>query len=153
VTDLALEFNADTGEINLAYKADGSGLKMDAGLESAVLISLHTDMRVGEGEIPDGETSQRGWWGDEFLENQGDTIGSRLWTFERGKLNTQIAQAIGVRASQSLQWLIEDGVASDVSVQSSRDEQCVKLDIKITRPNKLSDRFTYYWDGQALKGN
>ena len=147
--DLALNLTDDG--IDLLLKDDSSTLVRDEGLQTAVLISLFTDQRVSEAEVPSGLSSQSGWWGDEFSEIIGDQIGSKIWTFSRGMATTQTAAAIQVRAKQSLDWMIEDGVASQVEVTTSASKGCINISVKILRPNGDVDRFSVFWDGQEAK--
>lgn len=153
MSDLALKLVDNC--INIGLNSEGSALERDDGLETSVLISLFTDQRVAKSETPDGALSQRGWWGDEFLENTGDKIGSKIWTFLRGKSLNDTASAIRVRAEQSLKWLIDDGVASTVAVVTSIEpDKSIKIEIKIKRPNEENENiYAVYWDGQALKSN
>ena len=151
MSDLALKLVDNC--INIGLTSDGSQLERDDGLETAVLISLFTDSRLSEAELPDGAISKRGWWGDSFLENEGDKIGSRLWAFlDRSKLDSATAAALQVRAKQSLEWMIEDGVAETVTVESTRDSEGITLMVKIKRPNeKAPSVYSVFWDGQSIK--
>lgn len=127
-------------------------LESDDGLETAVLISLYTDKRATQEEVPFGQSSRRGWWGDMFPDVDNDQIGSKLWTIDNEK---QLLENIPIREniiSDALGWLVEDGVASDVAVVSSYPERGQVLDqITITRPSGDSSRFDVLWDGQELK--
>jgi len=152
LSDLALTLVDGGSGIDLAFTSDGSSLLRDNGLETAVLISLFTDQRVAESELPPGHKSKKGWWGDAFLEKPGDKIGSKIWTFARGKLLPETAAAIQVRARQALEWMIEDGVALTVDVVATlRQEGFIEIVIQIARPDAEDDKFTLFWDGQALK--
>jgi len=150
MTDLALALSDDGTEINLKLTPEGS-LLMEGGLETAVLLSLFTDARVAESELPPGLNSVRGWWGDEFLSNPGDKTGSKLWTFSRDKLNTKTAASIQVRAKQALAWMIDDGTALKVDVTTAVKPGFIEIIVKITRPSGREDRFAMQWDGQSIK--
>lgn len=150
MSDLALKIVDNC--IDIGLNSSGTSMERDDGLESAVLISLFTDRRVSESEIPDGETSHRGWWADEFAEASGDMIGSRLWVYERSKLTTQTAAAIQVRAKQALQWMLDDGVASEIAVTTSLIDKAIKIEVQIRKPKQNSTNlFSIFWDGQSLK--
>lgn len=137
------------GCFDLSLSADGSTLKRDEGLETAVIISLFTDARIATGELASGETDRRGWWGDTQAEITGDEYGSKLWTLERSILTNETAQIAQVRARQCLQWMIDDGVASAVTVATSIQGSELKFQIDIQRPTDTgSNRFSFFWDGQ-----
>ena len=75
--DLALSFDNEAGIGDLVIENDD--LKIDEGLETAVLISLYTDARVSDEELPAEEAQKRGWWGDIYPDIPNDQIGSKLW--------------------------------------------------------------------------
>lgn len=136
--------------VNLIIENDD--VKSDEGLETAVLISLFTDQHVELDEVPFGETSQRGWWGDLFPDIERDEIGSKLWTLGRSKTTLPTRNKIIELAEQSLQWLIEDGVASEVIVNAeiiARDR--IDLSVEIIRPNDPNQRFDVVWNAQENK--
>lgn len=136
--------------INLALDGKGSLIR-DSGLETAILISLFTDKRVSASEVPQDGDSQRGWWADEFAEADGDEIGSKLWLFERGKINAQTAQAVQVRARQALEWMITDGVASAVEVTTSLEKDRIQINVSVRRPeDESTNLFSIFWDGQSV---
>ena len=140
--------------IDLKLNDDPSDLLRDEGLETAVLISLFSDKRIPFEEVPFGETSRRGWWGDLIPEVDGDLIGSKLWTLERVKviLSTRVRAEEAVK--QALEWLIEDGIVETVEVEASFDSgnrNRINLEISIKRPeNPEVEKFSIVWDAQAL---
>jgi len=149
MTDIAL--GIQDGCINIL--TDSAGLKSDAGLETAVLISLFTDSRVASGQVPSGETSQRGWWGDQFLKNEGDSLGSKMWTVtDRNVVTATTVASVQTRARQALEWMIEDGVAQSIEVTATRGGTSrIDFEVKIKRPqNPEDDLFSFKWDGQEL---
>lgn len=128
----------------------------DGGLETAVLISLFTDRRVNDSELPEWEEDKRGWFGDTLSDIEGDQYGSKLWTLDRAPLNSTTRTLAEAYARDALSWLLEDGVASDLSVEAyivNRDR--IDLDIAITKPtekNAVFYRFQLNWDGQLKRG-
>ena len=131
---------------------ENGDLKADNGLETAVLISLFTDRRVEVDELPNTETPNRGWWGDELSEPADDKIGSGLWVTERGKINEDTESQLEDFASQALQWLIDDGIALSVTAtaESVNNDQ-INLLIEITQPQGNNRPFRFIWDGQELR--
>jgi phage gp46-like protein len=128
----------------------------DDSLETAVLISLFTDQRVSVAELPSGEesSSRRGWWGDLFADIESDQIGSKLWLYQRAKRTQDNLTQIETTATESLKWLLDDGVAKSVSVEASFDDDNdsgVIIEIEITKPDDTENRFKFFWDQQQLK--
>ena len=133
-------------------KVENGDLKSDDGLETAVIISLFTDRRVSEQQLPDLAVSKRGWWGDMFSDIDGDQIGSRLWTIERRKRTDETLRLYEDFAKEALDWLIEDGVASTITVLAAYDSQGQAVgEIIITRPSGATSRYDANWDAQELK--
>ena len=122
--DIALIWDAAAGEADMAMA--GPDLQMDAGLKTAVLISLFTDRLAEVGDaIPDGSTDRRGFWGDMPIiasDQSGpppDLTGSRLWLLDRAKQSPQTLQQAEIYAREALQWMLDDGVAGSVAATAS----------------------------------
>lgn len=113
MTDLLLVWDADRGNADLVV--DGADLAFDDGLQTAVIISLFTDRRVAEDELPPGETDRRGWWGDTLNEDPEDRTGSKLWLLARSKQTADVPVKAEEYAEEALAWLVEDGIARAVS--------------------------------------
>ena len=98
---------------------DGPDLLADRGFRTAIIISLFTDRLVTSDEIiPDGTNNKRGWWADTFADVDGDLIGSRLWLLNREKQIDQVLNTAKEYAFESLQWMINDGVVSQIEVET-----------------------------------
>lgn len=114
----------------------------------SIIISLFTWRRANpDDELPG--TNKYGWWGDTTANVTNDRIGSRLWLLSRSKLTTETVQKAKEYAEEALQWLIDDGVAASVQVQSERqDIDRLALGIVIVRgdASALNIRFTNVWD-------
>lgn len=124
----------------------------DNGLETAVSISLFTDRRVSDEELPPLEKNKKGWWGDMFPEVDQDQIGSRLWLLNREKRTQETLRRAEDYAKEALKWLIDDGVASSITTVAIYDtNKFLQLDVTITRPTGRSSRYLVLWDEQALK--
>ncbi len=151
MSDIALKRVGDIFDIQIS-KGD---LVFDDGLETAATVSLFTDRRVSDEEIPDGTQDKRGWWGDMVPDVDRDQIGSRLWTLRRSKKIPETLRKAEDYAKEALEWMIEDGVAKSISATASfRDDLGVgywDIDILIAKPDGDTFRFRVLWDKQALK--
>lgn len=133
-------------------KISNGDLAPDDGLETAVMISVFTDKRVTEDELPQFERSKRGWWGDLLPVEPNDQIGSRLWTIQREKVLTNILRRSEELIKESLQWMLEDGVARSITVTSSYDENNILIaETTIERPNEDQTRFQINWEAQEVR--
>jgi phage gp46-like protein len=121
-------------------------------LETACLVSLFTDALATPDFVPtDGSTDRRGWWADPYNDRP---LGSNLWQLERAR-KTRDTLAIARRyATDALQWLIVDGLAHDVVVNTSwigmAGSTLLGIGIAIVRPNGSLTRFTFAWAWQGL---
>lgn len=91
---------------------DGQDLHTESSLETAILISVWTDARVGD---------ERGWWGDQY---QAKPIAEcKLWTL-LGKPANSDNVSLGIRyVQQACQWLLDDTwlTSLQVSGEAQRD--------------------------------
>lgn len=131
---------------------ENGDLRADNGLETAVAISLFTERRVSEDELPDLEIDQRGWWGDMFPEIDQDKIGSRLWTMDRSKVTVETLRRSEELCREALEWMIEDALADAIIIQSEyNDNKQLIINIEITRPDENDIRFSVLWDEQEIR--
>jgi len=144
--DLQVAFNGTFFDLDLA----GADLSTDAGLYTAVVISLFTDRRAAAGDVPPGGAADvRGWWGDSYPAVEGDRIGSRLWLLGREKSLPEVAGRAKQYAQEALQWLLDDGLAQAVTVVAEiQDVRTLALSISMTRPTGavISYRFANLWE-------
>lgn len=124
MSDIALKlFGGDGAPVTLFdVLLNGAGdLQSDAGLETAVILSLFLDRRALTSDtLPDATDDRRGWWAD-VLGASGDRIGSRLWLISRATLpNPQTLGQARAYAEEALAWMVEDGVARRVIATATR---------------------------------
>lgn len=110
----------DEGIFDLAIDDDTRDLVTTDGLESAILVSLFSDRRAAADEVAD-PMKRRGWIGNLVSEVPGDNHGSGLWLHEQDRLTADRATAVRVEAEQSLDWMIEEGLAGATQGRVIRD--------------------------------
>lgn len=124
---------------------------MDNSFENAVNISVLQNKRADESEhiIPE---LRNGWWGNELNNVLDYEIGSKLWLLGQAK-NIQDTQNMARDyAIDCLQWLLDDGFAKDIQVETGRDSatSILTIEVKIVRfdgeVKKLSYRLWDNWD-------
>lgn len=138
-----------TSPSSLDWQPGPYGLAADTSLSTAVLVSLFTDARVN---------GERGWWGDSYPEpsRPGVTAGSRLWLLERGKQTAQTLRDAQLYAEEALQWLVQDGLASEVAAATSYPAAGVLQLIITIKRGKADDggslqiRIDNLWSAYAL---
>lgn len=145
--DVALimkEMGADLSLENLSLVQDDT-------LKTAVVLSLFIDRRAeADDELPDNTGNRRGWWADTYADVLDDRIGSRLWLLSREKQLPSVLARAKEYAEEALAWLVEDGVAESVTVETWWVRMGVMgLLVKIFRPDApaIDYKFDYLWEG------
>ena len=141
--DLALTWNPATGYADLSMA--GPALATGDDLQTAALISLFTDQTASPDDALPASMSHdpRGWWADTY---EADQIGSKLWQVFNRPTSQDTLNFARDAATQALQWMIEDGVASAVSVTPSwLGRGGLRLDIIITEPSGVATPFSFAW--------
>lgn len=171
--DLAFALNPTTFAADLVVignRAIGQGqFVTDDTLMTAVVISLFTWRRANPDDVlPDPLSKNRmGWFGDWYsnaalnalaandnapLPIPTDRIGSRMWLLWREKVTPEVLVRAQEYCQEALQWMLDDGVASDVQVVAAETQPGVLgVAIQITKPDMTTETYRYddYW--QAAK--
>lgn len=107
-------------------------LALDQPLVRALVVSLFTWRRAQPSDPAEGQ--RWGWWADGLNGLPTDRIGSRLWLLAREKLTPSTLARAEEYARESLQWLLDDGVATTVAVTAERiGIDGLALQVRITR--------------------
>jgi len=114
---MSLTFNPNT--FTAGYSMLNGDIQMGGDLYTAVLLSLFTWATAQEGDLPPGRDKQ-GWWADSYSSIPGDVTGSRLYLLRNAKLTIDTVNRAKQYAQEALQWMIDDGVCSDVVVIAER---------------------------------
>ena len=122
----------ETGIYDIAI-ADGD-LTPDDGLETSLIVSLLSDARADESQIPQTE-SRRGWIGDLTATVPDYQYGSLLWLLEQTRLTPDTLAQAENNARAALNWMVEDGLAQSIDVIASRKDNSLILDITVTSPD------------------
>ena len=124
-------------------------LATDDGLRTSVALSLLCDRRAEADDIiPDGTDNRRGWWADAIADEDGDLWGSRLWLLGREKELPEVRRRAEAYVREALDWLLEDGVATEIDVTAEtlgRDVLWLKVIIKRGDGSRIADRYQYVW--------
>jgi len=130
------------------YALDGLMLQDDAGLNTAVIMSLFTDRRASDDDVlPSSSDDKRGSWMDSFPDVEGDKIGSRLWLLDRAKLTQDTVDKVKYYCEEALAWLVQDGIAKAVNVATEVVRKhplgIIATTIDIVRPDGNIERYKF----------
>lgn len=126
--------------------ADTSLLSLEKPLVRAVVISLFTWRRAAPSDAAEGV--RWGWWADGMDGQANDRIGSRLWLLVREKLTASTLIRAREYAQESLQWLIDDGVATRITCTAERrglDGLALRAVVERDNAAPLDLRFEDVW--------
>lgn len=146
--DGAILWDTDRGSLSI----ESDDLLQDAGLQTAVTISLFTDARAEEHDIlPDDGGSRRGHWADCLpipgTDDMG-RIGSKLWLLRREKQMREVFNRAEEYARSALQWMVDYKIASKVEVRATPAiPGWLYLEIDIHRPDRrvVTYKYEYNW--------
>ena len=141
MTDLALAWNNRLGAGDICVV--GADLLAEDGIDTAILISLFTDARVREDELPPGHTWRRGWWGDD-VEDEPDITGSKLWVLRREKATQEVLVRARGYIREALAWMLRDGVAVSLNVDTNYSAPGVmQIFIEVVEPDRTLLEFQF----------
>lgn len=150
--DLKIRWDNELLEGDLIF--ENNDLASEDNLITAALISLFSDRRAEDDDVlPDPETGdRRGWWGDLTIPAfPGDQIGSRLWLLERSKTTQEVLTQAEEFVRESLQWMIDDGIAVKLDVEVERQQVnnetlAFKVSIRKTDGTEVALNFDDKWE-------
>ena len=118
MSDIAIEYKSQIKEYDISIL--NGDLKECDDLDSAVIISLFTWARAAAGEV-DENAPRFGWFGDKIDADSTDSTGSKLYLLKRKKITSQTIMDAREYIEQALQWMIEDGVATEINAEVERN--------------------------------
>jgi phage gp46-like protein len=146
LADLALTWGAGSADLSLI----DSDLASDAGLTTAVLLSLFTDRRAEDDDRPPSgdESDRRGWWADQFSPNRADRFGSRLWLLERSVRTDEVRRRAIEYVREALAWMLEDRVVATIDIEADTTDRDLLIGVTLHRPGRdaVALRFAHVWD-------
>ena len=141
-TDVIL--NDTRGYYDFEWTASGD-ISTAETLDTFILICIFEEVRATETEVSVANL-RRGWAGNEST--PGFQQGSKAWQFEQERATGTTLAELGVVIRNSLQPLIDDGIAFNVEVETPillKGKVCVF--IKISRDGSPVDRrFFELWE-------
>lgn len=150
MNDIKLRIDNESYGSTIDFSVVNKDLELEAGLKTAVIVSLFTDKRISPLEAWTADASLRGWYGDALNEIEGDLWGSKLWLLDRGKQTQETLTLAEEYTKDALAWMIEDGVAASIECEPSFSASgFILLKITITKPDGASLDYTFDYAWQA----
>ncbi|MEO8631220.1 MAG: phage GP46 family protein [Betaproteobacteria bacterium] len=148
LADVALTWSNVKGNADLSLI--DSDIASDRGLMTAFALSLFTDARANDDDVPPSgdPRDRRGWWADQFAATVGDRFGSRLWLLDRSKRTNDTILHATQYATESLAWAIDDKVCESIDVTVTASTNGLVIAVAAKRPGRdaVTFRFARVWD-------
>lgn len=112
-TDVVLTVSTD-GYYDINW-TDSGDIETAEFLDTYILMCLFCEYRASSTEVPESNL-RRGWLGNEHT--PGFQQGSKVWEFEQERITGTMLAELGVIVRNSLQPLIDDGIAKSVEVET-----------------------------------
>lgn len=129
-------------------------LEKDQDLQTAILLSLFTNRRAEPTDKISGN-NMGGWWGNKYInainsnQQSNPKLGSRLWLLKRGKITRDTLNFAKIYANESLQWLVDDKVITNVIIDAAAfKNEGIILNITVVKPSsdQLNFSYGYLWN-------
>lgn len=141
MTDLHINIENTLVNSSFGLILDGSDIKTDTGLRSAVIYALFTDRLADADErLPGDSLDRRGHWADTWRDADRESTGSLLWLLSDAKETQETLLRARDYAREALQYLVNSGVARSVAV-STRWVRSGVLGITVEMPLVDGGRF------------
>lgn len=112
--DIKLQLDESLNNYDINFDSDGD-FEQVSSFDTSVLLSLGTDQRADESEIPEA-SKRRGWVGDQLYTSF--KVGSKLWLLEQSRLNTNTRNLAKTYSESALQWLKDDEYLNTINVST-----------------------------------
>lgn len=124
---------------------DGADFASAYGFETAVPTSYFTDARASSVQVQEA-SRRRGWVGNILYIDQGRELGGLLWLLDQARVTTDTLNFAKVYAQDSLQWMLNDGIARSISISVDRDGvRSIKILTDIVSVDNTVQRYITLW--------
>jgi len=121
-------------------------------LQTAIIHSLFSDARAGDGDGIDVRSKgRRGWVGDEY-QGADDHYGSLLWTVLVGKVTDDVLERTRFYAEEALAWMVRDGIAASVVVEALWVGDVLAIRPQIFKPDHVAPVYDVLWGTTMRRG-
>ncbi len=127
---------------------DFGDIKSQDFFDTAIIVSLLGERRAPASQVPNPRR-RRGWIGNEGTNFE---IGSLMWLYEQSRLSRTTLRSLEVAAKDSLQWLVDDGLAVAIkTVSADIQDQSIRLEIGIERSvGEVENRSYRLWNNTGV---
>lgn len=129
---------------------DGADFASAMGFETAIPVSLFTDSRAPAVQVQDSK-NRRGWVGNIRTIDIERELGGLLWILDQSRITSDTLNFARSYAQDSLQWLLDDGLARGVEVAVDKPtDRGIRVRIAITTIDNTVTRYIALWRATDL---
>ena len=122
---------------------DAGDIESEDSFDSTLIVSLFTDARADENEVPVPE-DRRGWIGNLGYSFQ---IGSKLWLYSQSRVTPALVSAVRSEVQSALDFYVTDGLVKSIDVTAEMIGSGVSFSVTINRHNsKVDTRYFELWN-------
>lgn len=135
----------DEGLYDIKVDEDRQDFQSAEGFESAIPVSLFTDSRAPSVQVQEAK-DRRGWVGNILFADIERELGGLLWILEQSRITEDTLNLAKTFAEDSLNWMVEDGLARNVSATVLQDgNRSIKIFTNITTIDNTVLRYVTLW--------
>lgn len=136
---------SEGGLYDLRIDEDRQDFQSSEGFESAIPVSLFTDARAPSVQVQEAK-DRRGWVGNILFADIERELGGLLWILDQARITDNIINLAKTFAEDSLNWMVEDGLARNVSATVTQDgSRSIKIFTDITTIDNTVLRYVTLW--------
>lgn len=129
---------------------EGADFASAYGFETAIPTSFFTDARASAVQVQEANR-RRGWVGNILYIDDGRNLGGLLWILDQARVTDDTINFAKSFAQDSLQWMIEDGIARSISISVERDGvRSIKILTDIVTIQNMVQRYITLWRATDL---
>ncbi len=138
---MAIDIKLNQGTYHWDIDFSGGDIETTQGLDSAIYLSILSENRASASQIKDARL-RRGHFTNEFNNIQNSEVGSLVWYYSGQVVNTESnASLIQEAITDSLSWILDQGIASDVDVSVVRVGSGLTVSIELKSELKPENQY------------
>ena len=139
---MAIDIKLNQGTYQWDIDFSGGDIETTQGLDSAIYLSILSEKRASASQVKDARL-RRGHFINEFNNIQNSEVGSLVWYYSGQAVNNESnASLIQDAITDSLSWILDQGIASDLEVSVERRVGGLNIDIELI--SELTPENQYY---------
>ena len=133
------------GLYDLVIDEESADFASAEGFETSIPVSLFTDARAPAVQVQEAQ-GRRGWVGNILFADIERELGGLLWILDQARLTENIINLAKTFAEESLNWMVEDGIARNINATVVQDGlRSVKIFTNITTIDNTVQRYVTLW--------